>query len=141
MSNQIRVVALALIKREDGKILVERGEDTIKGDYFYRPLGGGVKFGETGVKAIIRELQEEIGKDIIVDSQSFVDENIFEYEGEVGHQIMFVYNCSFENIDDYKIYEFPRLDGYIGTSAKWKLPQEIKDEGVNIYPEALIDIT
>ena len=36
---------MAVIER-DGKILVGEGHDEVKKEAFYRPLGGGVDFGE-----------------------------------------------------------------------------------------------
>jgi len=59
-----------------------------RGD-FYRPLGGGIDFGERAEAALHREIHEELGRPIEVVDRMSVAENIFELDGEPGHQIMF----------------------------------------------------
>ena len=56
---------------------------------FYRPLGGGIDFGERAVDALHRELREELGVAVEVVAQLGVSENIFTLDGEPGHQLMF----------------------------------------------------
>lgn len=41
----VRPVAICLIRKGDA-ILVLEGRDEVKGETFYRPLGGAVEFGE-----------------------------------------------------------------------------------------------
>ena len=48
-----------------GKILALAGHDPIKNEVFYRPLGGGIEFGEYAAQTIARELQEEIGAEVV----------------------------------------------------------------------------
>ena len=59
----IRPIALCLFRRED-RILVSTAYDSVKKDYFCRPLGGGIEFGERGAEAIVREIREELGAEI-----------------------------------------------------------------------------
>ena len=47
----IRPIALAII-RDQGRILVFEGRDPLKPETFYRPLGGGIEFGERGAEAL-----------------------------------------------------------------------------------------
>ncbi len=56
---QIRALVLGLIRKGD-RILVAEGYDSVKQEFFYRSLGGGVEFGETSLEALKREFQEEI---------------------------------------------------------------------------------
>jgi|GEM_PF-6087287 NUDIX domain len=58
-SGRIRALALALIWRGDELLLME-GDDPAKRQTFYRPLGGGVEFGERARDAVIREFAEEL---------------------------------------------------------------------------------
>ena len=37
----------------------------MKGQIFYRPLGGVIEFGERGAETVARELKEEIGADVL----------------------------------------------------------------------------
>ena len=53
----IRPLALVLVRRDDGAILAAPGFDHVKKQRFYRPLGGGIEFGERAEDAARRELQ------------------------------------------------------------------------------------
>jgi NADH pyrophosphatase NudC (nudix superfamily) len=61
--NQIRPLAICVFRRED-RILVAEGFDPVKQEHFYRPLGGGIEFGENSVETISREIREEINAEI-----------------------------------------------------------------------------
>jgi 8-oxo-dGTP pyrophosphatase MutT (NUDIX family) len=40
--------------------LVAHGHDSVKSEDFYRPLGGGIEFGELSEAALRREIKEEL---------------------------------------------------------------------------------
>ncbi len=63
MPDQIRPLALCLF-RNSGRILVFEGYDPLKQQTFYRPLGGGIEFGERAEDAVRREIREEIRAEI-----------------------------------------------------------------------------
>ena len=48
---RIRPIALCVFRQEE-HILVFRGYDPKKDQTFYRPLGGGIDFGETALDAV-----------------------------------------------------------------------------------------
>ncbi|MGE3760588.1 MAG: DJ-1/PfpI family protein, partial [Pseudobdellovibrionaceae bacterium] len=52
LGRKIRPLALALIKNPQGQFLFHKGYDKVKGEYFYRPLGGGIEFYESGQIAL-----------------------------------------------------------------------------------------
>ena len=56
----IRACAFAFVQ-EDDRVLVGKLRDPDDGSHFYRPLGGGINFGETGEEAVRREFREELG--------------------------------------------------------------------------------
>jgi len=60
---RIRALALCVFHHE-GKILVHRFYDPIKQQSVFRPVGGGIEFGETSAQAIAREVQEELVQSI-----------------------------------------------------------------------------
>ena len=66
-------------------------------DNYYAIPGGRVKTGEDTKKAIIREIKEELGKDIHIQYLSGVVENFFNLKGNKFHELLFIYNCEFEN--------------------------------------------
>ena len=134
MSNQyIRVVALGIIQRKDGAMLLDKGFDSKKNETFYRPLGGGVKFGETGSEALRREFMEELGAEITISPLLQAVENIFVYEGERGHQIMMLYACAFVDESLYEAETFKRLD-MPDAEAVWRTREEIMVERAKLYP-------
>lgn len=57
--NPIRVVALGVVYR-DGEVLAARHRDPEMSDPFYRPIGGGVEFGEHSREPVVREFAEEL---------------------------------------------------------------------------------
>jgi ADP-ribose pyrophosphatase YjhB (NUDIX family) len=60
-------------------------------DGFHRLIGGSVELGETHIDAVRREVREELSAAIHELSYLGVVENIFRIDGEVGHEIVFVY--------------------------------------------------
>jgi ADP-ribose pyrophosphatase YjhB (NUDIX family) len=62
-TTRIRPIAVCLF-RHDNRILVSEGFDTVKQDYYYRPLGGGIEYGEMSSDALVREIREELDAEI-----------------------------------------------------------------------------
>lgn len=92
--SHIRPIVVAIIRRGE-EILAMQCFDKVKEQHFYRPLGGGIEFGETASDALKREFMEELGLEIIVGTQLAVCENIFTFGGKQGHEIVFVYSAEF----------------------------------------------
>jgi 8-oxo-dGTP pyrophosphatase MutT (NUDIX family) len=84
---RIRALAVCVVRRGE-EILVFEGHDPVKGETFYRALGGGIEFGETGAKAAARELEEELGTRPRDLRYLATLENIFVFDGEPGHEIV-----------------------------------------------------
>lgn len=91
---RVRTLALAVLLHRD-HILCARGYDEVKGQTFYRPLGGEVEFGERAGDAAARELREETGREVVVRELLGVTENIFVFNGAGGHEICFEYIAVF----------------------------------------------
>ncbi|WP_222868188.1 NUDIX domain-containing protein [Saccharophagus sp. K07] len=90
----IRPIAICIF-HNNGEILVSQGFDHVKGTYFYRPLGGGIEFGEISAQTIVREIREEIGAEVINLHLIGTLENIFTFQGIPSHQIIQVYDGEF----------------------------------------------
>lgn len=135
---RIRPIAICIFEN-NGKILVAEGRDYAKGDYFYRPLGGSIEYGEHSTATIERELREEIGADVTGLRYLGTLENIFTYNGQPGHEIVIVYSGDFAG---RSIYEQHELTGYEddGTPFKvvWKSPGEF-GEDARLVPEGLTE--
>ncbi|MFW9078930.1 NUDIX hydrolase [Pseudomonas sp. P2757] len=116
---RIRALALCVFHHQ-GKILVNQFRDPVKQQTCYRPVGGGIEFGETSSEAVIREVQEELGLAITDLRLLGTLESIFVYNGKPGHEIVQVYDAAFA---DAGVYEQAQIDGHESDgspfTAKW----------------------
>jgi ADP-ribose pyrophosphatase YjhB (NUDIX family) len=99
------VKAMVVIRRpRDGAMLVSEHTDPALSP-FHRPLGGHVEYGEYAIATARRELAEEIGQDLTDMRLLGVLENIFEWEGTVAHEIVFIFRAEFADESAYEIEE------------------------------------
>lgn len=117
-AGKIRGLAVALIKKGN-EVLVSPGHDDVKGTDFYRLLGGGIEFGETSLEALKREIREELNAELQNIKLLEVKENIFEYNGQTGHEIAFIYAAEFADAALYQKDSFEIIDGGEEFSAGW----------------------
>ena len=90
----VRVKAYCvLFNPEHTHHLVCVGRDPRDGTIVHRLLGGHVEFGEYAIDAAVREIEEEVGVEIPTPSLLAVVENIFEFHGMWGHEVIFVYHA------------------------------------------------
>lgn len=139
---RIRPLAICIIMHE-GKTLVSENFDTVKQQQFYRPLGGGIHFGENGRDAILREITEETGQQALDIVYIGVLENIFICEGEPGHEIVLVYRG---RIKDERFYNMVgslppcvESNGEI-ISLKWVPLDEFATGRKILYPDGLLQL-
>lgn len=136
MSSSIRPIAVALIRRRsDGALLVTgHGMDTE--DPRVRPLGGGVEFGETARAALDREIGEELGESMARAEHVATVENIFDVDGVVGHEIVFVFDAELTNTSVEARDHFPVLDAPDEIVFWWRPGDEI----ARLVPPELTEI-
>lgn len=79
------------------------GTDSVTGENFHRLIGGGIEFGETAEAALRREFAEELGVRLGSVELLEVVENIFEYEGRPGHEIVHVFAVDSTDIDAFPL--------------------------------------
>lgn len=141
LSVRPRVLALAVIRRDDGALLLAHGVDTGKnGEVFYRPLGGGVDYGEASRETVKREMLEETGCEVGVGKLLGFVENIFTYERRLGHEVIFLYETKFVDESQYAKKSFEVVDSKGVGEAVWRTPQEIEDAGEKLYPVELKEL-
>ena len=138
--SEIRPLALVVFRREDGAILVARGFDRVKQQRFYRPIGGGIEFGERAVEAARREVMEEIGA--AIDGLRFLAtfENLFVFEGQAGHELVWMYEAAFV---DRSFYEREYVVGQEsgGTFPVEWVPLRVFTAGeAPLYPDGLLEL-
>ncbi|MDD3303694.1 MAG: NUDIX domain-containing protein [Clostridia bacterium] len=95
---KLNVRAAAIIIHE-GKVLVHKNVKT----NYYALMGGRISIGEDSATTAIREVKEELGKEIELIGCASTIENFFEMKDSKYHEILFVYLAEFVNEDDKKI--------------------------------------
>lgn len=136
----IRVKAILFVERDKDEILVSESYDSVKHEFYYRPIGGTVEFGETTTEALKREIFEETGKQIAIQKLLNVSENIFTSDGQNGHEIVFTYLGHFI---DQEMYENNEIwiteDNGQSIKCKWIKKTEFKEAKLRLVPEDLVD--
>lgn len=139
MPGFIRPIALCIVWRADA-VLVYEGFDPSKRQTFYRPLGGGIEFGEHSSAAAVRELREELGTRFLVPQLIGTIENIFVYDGETGHEIVQLYEGT---LGDTGLYARDELvaneDNGLQYHVRWMPLASFLSYGAPpLYPEGLL---
>ena len=136
----LRALALCIFRHRD-RILVLDLYDPSTGKRFHRPAGGGIEFGEPSEDALRREMREELGVEIEAPVLLGVLENIFFYNGQPGHEIVFVYDAQFV---DQELYEVERFTVHEDTGetfhAVWLELSASGPQTPPVYPEGLIEL-
>jgi 8-oxo-dGTP pyrophosphatase MutT (NUDIX family) len=138
--NRIRPIVLCVFLNH-GRILVFEGYDAIKGETFYRPLGGGIEFGESGEVAVRREIMEELHSEIESLKYLGMLENIFIHNGDQGHEIVMVYDGEAKMPEVYERAEMEVIEanGEV-VRAMWKSLDEFGDGKSILYPDGLLEL-
>lgn len=129
---------MAVIRRpSDGAMLVSEHEEPGRAP-FHRPLGGHVEFGERAEDTVRRELLEEIGQALSDVRLLGVLENIFEWEGNRAHEIVFLFAASFCDESAYEIPEQRIIDDAEDDSRViWRDPSAVSPP---LYPDGVADL-
>jgi 8-oxo-dGTP pyrophosphatase MutT (NUDIX family) len=139
---RIRALAICIFRHND-RILVSEGYDSVKDEYFYRPLGGGIEFGEPSVDTVCRELMEELNVEVNRESLKYLGmvENIFHFNGTPGHEIVLIYDGV---LKESRLYEQAVLLGKEANGgeiqATWKNIDEFGEGKSILYPTDLVEM-
>ncbi|MBF6613563.1 MAG: NUDIX hydrolase [Chloroflexi bacterium] len=135
----IRPVAICIFHDGD-KILVSELYDPSAQETFYRPLGGAIEFGERSSEAVVRELREEIRAEITNLRYIGTIENLFTYDGQMGHEIVLVYEADLadKSLYDKEVIEGQEDDG-MTLKVVWKSLDEFSEHSP-LYPQGLVDL-
>jgi 8-oxo-dGTP pyrophosphatase MutT (NUDIX family) len=137
MGSMIRPIVLGVIWRGDA-LLVFEGRDELKDETFYRPLGGGIEFGEASQDALKREFVEELAADVTVGERIGVLENVYTWRGRQGHEIAFLFATEFADPSLYAREEFKILDD--DATARWVDFADFRDGTKILYPKGLTEL-
>lgn len=106
-------------------------------DSYYSLIGGRVKYNETTKQAIIREINEEVGINILEKDLILINvaENFFTYNDKKIHELLFIYkiidNKELNNKDDIKTID------KVDVINKWFSLTEISR--MDVRPKIFID--
>ena len=90
----IRVKVFGSIRRGQ-QVLLSFAIDPDTGVRYGRLLGGGIEAGERAEEAVRREFLEEIGAALVNVRRLGVVENIFTWQGQLHHEVIFVCAADF----------------------------------------------
>jgi len=139
---RVRPLAICVF-RHQGRILVNQGYDSTKDQYFYRPLGGGIEFGETSMDTVCRELMEELNIEVERESLQYMGtvENIFTFNGLVGHEIILIYDgvLKAHGLYDQSVIVGREANGE-EIRAVWKHVDEFGAGKAILYPAGLLEM-
>ena len=138
-TGRIRPIAIGVIWN-NGSLLVEHGFDSVKQKHFFRPPGGAIEFGERAVDALRREFIEELGAELIEPKLVTVIENIFDYEAQPHHELVFVFEARFKDSQLYERAEFEIQEVSVRTTASWKSLDELAGRARPLYPDGLVAV-
>lgn len=141
--NQIRPLAICVFRHRD-RILVAEGYDPVKQQTFYRPLGGGIEFGERSEETICREVMEELDVEVAPGSLKYLGavENIFTFNGTPGHEIVLVYDGLLKDSElyDRAVIIGQEVDMNESFTAIWKSLDEFGVGKSILYPTGLLEM-
>jgi 8-oxo-dGTP pyrophosphatase MutT (NUDIX family) len=137
--NHIKVKALAWIE-DGGSIFVVTMPDSVKGDKYYRPIGGTVEYGETGLQTVKRELMEELNAEIEVIGEPLILENLFTCDGKFGHEIDLVYPARLveKSFLERKVFPLVEINGE-EFQALWVPMADCLSGKLRLVPEPLLE--
>ncbi|REJ05518.1 NUDIX domain-containing protein [Microbacterium bovistercoris] len=135
----IRVKAMLIAPNADGtRHLVSRNAPSRENPQGYdRFVGGSVELGETHREAVIREVDEELGAQIRDLAFVGMVENIFRFDGELGHEIVALYSGRLDPEPPAEGGTLTEIDGSV-VPVVWR-PFDDVDETVPLYPAIVAD--
>jgi len=122
-------------------MLLIRATDPYDGRCFLLPPGGGVEFGETLDRAILREISEELGLQLPSPRRLGMLESIFQFAGRTEHELVFVYEaeCNDPAIGASEEIFITESNGE-RLPARWYTLSDVAATGLPLFPEGLLDL-
>lgn len=125
----------------DDELLLSVGYDPETDEKFYRPVGGGVDFGEYSDIALAREFHEEMEVTVTEVRHLATLEDIFEFDGDPGHEIWFLYEALIEESWPYELDAFDAYEEEIDEPfrVEWVAVDDV-ERRENVHPAHLLDL-
>jgi ADP-ribose pyrophosphatase YjhB (NUDIX family) len=135
----VKVKAVCAFGHRERLLVIESVErDT--GQTTFKLPGGTVELGETTYDCVVREIREELGAEIRNVDRLGVIEHVFQTNGQLRHQIVFVYQATFEDPLFYAAAS-PRVrEGKKELTASWKPVRVFIDGTAQLRPQGLLTL-
>jgi len=130
------VKSLCIVK-QGSRLLVSRDFDSVKKDYYFRPLGGSVDYRERSDITVKREFMEELGVRLTNLKFLGVIENIFTMEGKDYHEIDFIYEGDIKEEGIYHMQDIEFSEGGKPALAMWVEQSEFTGGKLRLVPEEI----
>jgi len=134
-----KVKAVCAFRHADRLLVIENVErDT--GQPTCKLPGGTVELGETTYNCVVREIREELGAEIRNVDRLGVIEYVFQTNGQLRHQIVFVYQATFDDPCYYAAGSLRVHEGKKELTASWKPVGEFCDGKTLLRPQGLLNL-
>jgi 8-oxo-dGTP pyrophosphatase MutT (NUDIX family) len=138
-SQQIRATALCAIER-DGAYLAFDIYDPITKRNLVRFPGGGIEHGEFSVDAVRREMREELNTELADLRLLGVLENIFGFQGQPAHELVFLFAARAANAAIYATNENVAAETNEEVPLRWVTLEEMTSGGTVLVPEGALEL-
>ncbi len=135
----IRAISLGL-PICDGRLLVSAVTEDDGRTKGWRPLGGGIDFGESAEAAVLRELAEEIHAEAKIVTRLGVFENIYSHQGQQGHEVVFAFEVELISFGLAAADEFVLEDGEFRDRAAWIPLNDFQNGNETLLPDGLLPL-
>lgn len=129
-----RPIAIAVIRREDGALLVTSAVEPGTGRTLVRPPGGGIEQGETATDAVARELREELGLAVAGIAPLGIIEHRVTFAGRELHELVHVLAASMGADASLP----PTTDA--GHPVWWLTPDRFDEPALELLPAGLLQL-
>ncbi|RVT84208.1 NUDIX domain-containing protein [Rhodobacteraceae bacterium CCMM004] len=133
---QLRAISIAVVWRE-GRLLAAAVIDDAGAVRGWRPLGGGIAFGETSAAAVQRELAEELGARFVPERRLGVLENLFHHQGHMGHEIVVVWEGRLADPGQAAADRLVLRDQAAVAEAAWVPWEDFASGRATLFPDGL----
>ena len=139
--NRIRPIAICVFRQRDSILVAEYNDPPPDPRLYYRPLGGAIELGEHSIETVAREIREELGETVTDLRLLGTLENIFTIRGEIGHEIVQVYDGQFQNsaLYDQQALHADEGEGVI-QRVVWKPLADFANGDPPLYPNGLYEL-
>jgi 8-oxo-dGTP pyrophosphatase MutT (NUDIX family) len=139
--NHIRPIAICVFRQRDLILVTEYIDPPPEPRLYYRPLGGAIELGEHSAQTIVREIHEELGETVTHLRLLGTLENIYTIRGNIGHEIVQVYDGQFQNSMLYDQAELRAWeDNGEWLRVLWKQLIDFASGDPPLYPNGLYEL-